>query len=156
MKIYVAKIIYFTKAICPLLGYSPTFLEANKLHVSDQPVDIIKVNVIYGSNISWRDVLKTVVLKVTLFEFRPSVSLGFKIVETPHNVIYLPVNVKGLENRTVRLCDQDNQVINLSTDETVNIRLHLKIKMGLIFRDLGLSLVVNPLTHTEELTSKNI
>lgn len=129
VEVYGEKSIDFTKAasIGSLLGYSPKVLEANKWHVSDKPVDIIKVNVIRVECNVARGSYQNGTEGHVIHEFYPSVPPGFKIVETPRNVIYLPVNVKRLENITVRLCDQDNHLINLR-DETVSIRLHLKQK----------------------------
>lgn len=131
VEIYGSDVIDFSKegSIGQLLGYSKTVLTPNKWHVSSNPVAIIKVNVIRVECNIARGSYQNGLEGHVVHEFYPVVPPGFKIVETPRNVIYLPVSVKRLENIIVRLCDQDNRLINLR-DETVNIRLHLKRKNG--------------------------
>lgn len=113
------------RTIGSLLGFSKRELEPNKKHVSDQPVNIIKVNaicvecnIITGSYINNKQVH-------TLHEFSPGVAPGYKIVEVPANVIYLPVNVKTLSSLTLKITDQDGNLVNFR-GETITIRLHLK------------------------------
>lgn len=113
------------KSIASLLGFKRQKLAANKLHTSELPVNIIKVNtiriecnIISGSFINNRQVH-------TLHEFSPNVGPGYKIVEVPKNVIYLPVNVKRISSLTVKLLDQDGDLINFR-GETITVRLHLK------------------------------
>lgn len=60
-----------------------------------------------------------------IHEFYPTVPPGYKIVEIPANVIYLPVNTTRIHNITVRLEDQTGHLINFR-DETITLRLHLK------------------------------
>lgn len=114
-----------SRTIGSLLGFSKRVLEPNIGHSSDQPVNIIKVNaicvecnIITGSFINNKQVH-------TLHEFSPGVAPGYKIVEVPANVIYLPVNVKRLSSITLKITDQDGNLINFR-GETITIRLHLK------------------------------
>lgn len=126
-EIYTSDEVDFTQkeSIAPLLGFSSRKLEANKWHESDNPVDIIKVNVVrIGCNVV-RGAYQNGAESHIIHEFYPSVPPGFKIVETPQNVIYLPVNVNKLHNITIVLRDQEDRLINLR-GETVNVRLHLK------------------------------
>ena len=113
------------RSIGSLLGFSQKILDANVVHMSDLPVNITKVNVIRvecniitGSYINGKHAH-------TLHEFSPSVGPGYKIVEVPRNVIYLPVNVKRISSITLRLVDQTDNIINFQ-GETITIRLHLK------------------------------
>ena len=94
-----------------MLGFTKTrTLEAYITHESDAPVDIIKVNAIQIH---------------TLHSFYPTVEPGFKIVETPSNVIYLPVNVNSIHNITLSIVDQDGDNIDFR-GEVITVRLHLK------------------------------
>lgn len=127
-EIYTTEGVNFTKesSIGPLLGFNRA-LEAddNKWYESDKPVDIIRVNVIrIGCNIA-RGSFDNGLESHIIHEFYPLVEPGFKIVEKPNNVIYLPVNVKQLSNITLTLNDQEGRLINLR-GETVNVRLHLR------------------------------
>jgi len=57
--------------------------------------------------------------------FFPNAAPGYKIVEVPSNIIYLPVSVRVIDNITVKIVDQDSDIIDFR-EETITIRLHLK------------------------------
>jgi len=61
----------------------------------------------------------------TLFSFFPNVPPGYKIVQSPHNLVYLPVTRHVISDMRVWLTDQNNRPLNLR-GETVTVRLHLK------------------------------
>jgi hypothetical protein len=61
-----------------------------------------------------------------LHEFSIRVSPGYKIIEVPRNVIYLPVTVNEIGSVTVKLIDQNGHKINFKTEEEISIRIHLK------------------------------
>lgn len=119
--------IYFNvkNTIGDLLGFSKRMLKANIKHKSDERVNINKVNairiecnIISGSYVNNKPVH-------TIHEFAPTVPPGYKIIEVPRNVIYLPVNVKQITSVTLRLVDQDGDLINFR-DESITARLHIK------------------------------
>ena len=60
-----------------------------------------------------------------LHSFYPTVEPGFKIVETHSNVIYVPVNVKRVDNITLSVVDQDGDIVNFR-GEVITVRIHLK------------------------------
>lgn len=108
-----------------LLGFKPAKIPANRLTISDNVVDIFKVNSVHvdcniatGSFINGR-------LAHTIFQFFPSVSAGFKIIEEPTPVIYLPVTTRSISNITLRIVDQSGNLVNFR-GEKVTIRLHLR------------------------------
>lgn len=120
-------VIYFNRdrSIGGLLGFSKRELPANVIHTSDLIVNIVKVitirvecNIISGSySNSTRSHI--------LHEFSPTVAPGYKMVEVPRNLIYLPVNVKTISSLTVKIIDQDGDLINFR-GETISIRVHLR------------------------------
>lgn len=115
-----------TESIGHLLGFTEDkLLEAYKKHTSDAPVDIIKVNTIRIRCNIVQGSYKNGENEHTLHSFYPTVEPGFKIVETPANVIYLPVNVHRINNITLSIVDQDGDVINFR-GEVITTRLHLK------------------------------
>ena len=119
--------IHFDKpqSIGSLLGFSSQKLPPNILHKSDLPVNIIKVNLIrIECNIISGSYINGVQVH-TLHEFSPAVGPGYKIIEVPTNVIYLPVNSRRISSLTVKFLDQDGDLINFR-GETITIRLHLK------------------------------
>jgi hypothetical protein len=109
-----------------LLGFEAKIYNYNdRPHEGTRNVDILKVNsilihcdIIAGSYIDGEN-------SPTLYSFFPNVSPGYKIVESPHNLIYLPVTTYVIREMRVWLTDQSNRSLNLR-GETVTIRLHLK------------------------------
>lgn len=119
--------VYFDKpnSIGSLLGFTKRTLAPNKWHFSDLPVNIMKVNVIrILTNITTGAYMNNNLVH-TLHEFFPTVPSGYKINETPKNVIYLPVNVRRVTSISIKIVDQDNQLINFR-GETISVRLHLR------------------------------
>lgn len=114
-----------SNSVGELLGFSKKKLIADQWHISDKPVNItnintihVQCNIIQGSYMNNKQVH-------TLHEFCPEVSPGYKINEVPRKVIYLPVNTKRISSITLKLVDQDNNLINFR-GEPITIRLHLK------------------------------
>jgi hypothetical protein len=109
-----------------VLGYSSRFLVPNILYESDIPVNIIKVltirvecNIVYGSYYNSST-------SHTLYEFAPSSDPGYSINIEPKNLVYLPVlNNRVITNITLRLIDQDGQLVNFR-GENIVVRLELK------------------------------
>ena len=61
----------------------------------------------------------------TIYSFFPNVSPGYKIVQNPKNLIYLPVTLSTISSLEVTLTDQNEKMLNLR-GETVTIRFHIK------------------------------
>lgn len=108
-----------------ILGFSKRKLAAKKLHESDLPVEIIKVttiriecNIIKGSHYNSQS-------SHTLYEFAPTVDPGFNISIEPRNLIFLPVNTTTINNITLRIFDQNANLVNFRGEEII-IRLELK------------------------------
>lgn len=111
--------------VASLLGFEKKKLPPNKIHVSDSVVNIMKTNAICvdcsiatGSYVNGKS-------GHLIYSFFPQVPVGAKIVETPQNVIYLPISVKSIRNISLKIVDQDGKLLNLQ-GETVTVGLHLK------------------------------
>jgi hypothetical protein len=94
-------------------------------HEGVNNVDILKVNsilvhcdLIGGSYVNGQNF-------PTLYSFFANVPPGYKIVQSPHNLVYLPVTRHVINDMRVWLTDQNNRSLNLR-GETVTVRLHLK------------------------------
>lgn len=119
----------FTKAdsIGSLLGFPTTsgVLEPGKTHTSENTVNIIKVNVInITCNIvqgAYRDGANEHILHT----FYPTVPPGFKIVEKPHNLVYLPLNTSYISDIVLNVLDQNGDVIDFR-GEIITLRLHIR------------------------------
>lgn len=108
-----------------LLGFKPKLYEKDVVHKSELPVSILKVNairvecnIITGAYVNGD-------LVHTIHEFFPSVPAGYKVIEVPANVIYLPIAVQSIHHLQLRIVDQDGELINFR-GETITIRLHVK------------------------------
>lgn len=62
--------------------------------------------------------------------FYPTTAPGFKIVEKPSNVIYLPISMRYVDEIILKITDQDGRLINFR-NELVTVRLHLKKHNGI-------------------------
>lgn len=124
--IYPREDIDFTKdsTIGPLLGFNRRVLRANQWHISDAMISISKLNsinvhcnIISGSyqNNSQAHIIH---------EFDLRAPTGFKISESPRHLIYLPVTISQLTSITVRITNQDGELIDLR-GERISVRLHL-------------------------------
>jgi len=114
-------------SIGQLLGFSTTtaVLEPNKTYSGDKTVTILKVdsiditcNIIQGSyrNGENHHILHT---------FYPTVAPGYKIVERPQNLVYLPLNTSFISDIVLNILDQDGNHIDFR-GEGITIRLHIK------------------------------
>ena len=61
----------------------------------------------------------------TIYSFFPDVSPGYKIIENPHNLLYLPITVDTIHGITIRLTDQNGSELILR-GENLLIRFHLR------------------------------
>lgn len=113
------------RSIGSLLGFKKRKIKAGVEEDSDYIVNINKVNalqiycnLITGSYNNGQPVH-------VLYHFFPNVPAGFKIIESPQLPIYLPVTGNVISTLTVRVLDQDGNIVNFRGEE-VTIRLHLR------------------------------
>jgi len=60
-----------------------------------------------------------------IYSFFPNVGPGFKIVQEPLNLIYLPITLNTLSQMETKLEDQNGKLINLRGEE-LSIRFHIR------------------------------
>ena len=121
-------------------GYSVDFNQANSLskvlgftgnkynegfHESEKPVNILNINsilvnidIIDGSYVNGKT-------KNTIYSFFPDVSPGFKIIESPVNLVYLPILPQTIQNINLTITDQDENILNLR-GEKLTARFHIR------------------------------
>lgn len=109
-----------------ILGFkNKTLIGDGKSNVSDNPAEIIKVNSLcIDCSIAEGSYLNGTPVHI-IHQFFPNVSPGFKIIESPQNIIYFPVTVKVIDKITVKIIDQNGDLVNFR-NETVTLRLHVK------------------------------
>lgn len=127
-EIYCNEVINFKEnSIAQLLGFNyGDVLTAGRWHESPNQAAIVKVDVIRVQCDIVRNSYRDGVESHILHEFYPMVEPGFKIVEKPSNVIYLPIYSQGLLYRiNIRLEDQYGNLVNFR-NENIIIRLNLR------------------------------
>ena len=94
-------------------------------HESEKPVNILSINsilvnidIIEGSYVNGKT-------KNTIYSFFPDVSPGFKIIESPKNLVYLPLLTDTIHNLNLSITDQDDNLLNLR-DEKLTARFHIR------------------------------
>lgn len=126
-EMYCDKTIDFTNdnSIGSLLGFSKNRFPPNKLHKSEQmaytnPLSCLRVecNIVCGAFINRRQ-------SHTIHEFYPLVAPGYKIVESPSNLIYYPVLNNRIDSVKIEIKDQNGKPINFR-GEPITVRLHIR------------------------------
>ena len=94
-------------------------------HESENVVDILRINsilvnidIISGSYVNGTT-------KNTIYSFFPDVSPGYKIIESPVNLVYLPTTLDTIDSLNVTITDQDYHLLNLR-NEKLTIRFHIR------------------------------
>jgi len=62
----------------------------------------------------------------TLHEFGINVPPGYKMTVTLHNLNYLPINCDEISTLSIRIVDQNGDLVNLRS-ENVLIRIHIRL-----------------------------
>lgn len=119
--------IYFDKerSLRDLLGFQSGILDTVGEHEGVNPVDILKVNTILVNCDAIDGSYLNRIKHPVLYSFFPNVPPGYKIVEKPNNIIYLPITSPILDNLQVWLTDQNMHPLNIRK-EVVTLRLHLR------------------------------
>ena len=112
-------------SIRSILGFQSRILNAGETHISDNVVNILKVNIIRvecslasGAFINGKPCH-------TIHEFFPDVAPGYKLDIVPKTITYLPIVRKSIPSVTVRFLDQDDNLIDFR-NETLTCRLHIR------------------------------
>jgi len=61
----------------------------------------------------------------TIYSFFPNVGPGYKIIEVPVNLVYLPITLHTISVMETKLTDQNGKLINLRGEE-LSIRFHIR------------------------------
>lgn len=108
-----------------LLGFTQKKLPAMKRHYSDYPISITKVNSICIECNLIKNSFNNNTSVHIIHMFYPNALPGYKIVENPSNVIYLPINTRFIDEIVLKITDQNGNLVNFK-GEVVTVRLHLK------------------------------
>ena len=105
------------KSINRLLGFH-SILYTSGFHESENMVNILTINSILVDIdiISGRYVNGST--QPIINSFFPDVSPGYKIIENPHNLLYLPITADTIHSITIWLKDQNGNELNLRGDNS--------------------------------------
>ena len=112
------------KSINRLLGfhirlYTSGFNESeNLVNILTINSILVNIDIISGSYVN-------VSTQPTICSIFPDVSPGYKIIENPHNLLYLPITSDAIHSITVLLTDQNGNVLNLRGEDLI-MRFHLR------------------------------
>ena len=79
---------------------------------------LVNIDIISGSYVNGTT-------KNTIYSFFLKVSPGYKIIETPVNLVYLPLILDAIDSLKVSITDQDDNLFNLR-NEMLTIRFHIR------------------------------
>ena len=108
-----------------ILGFKDVILEPLKKHISNDLVSIIQTEYLAISCNLVKNSYKNGDLNRILHTSMLTVPPGYKIVEFPSSIIYLPVVDRTISNIEVTICDQNNNLVDLR-GENSSIQLHLR------------------------------
>ena len=90
----------------------------NMVNISTINSILVNIDIISGSYVNGST-------QPTIYSFFPDVSPGYKIVENPHNLLYLPITSDTIHSIAIWLTDQNGNEINLR-GENLSMRFHLR------------------------------
>ena len=109
-----AKVLGFTGA-----KYTEGFHESeNVFNILRINSILINIDIISGSYVNGTT-------KNTIYSFFPKVSPRYKIIETPVNLVYLPITLDTIDSLKVLITDQDDHLLN-NRNEILTIRFHIR------------------------------
>ena len=107
-----------------VLGFDSKIFTKGR-YESDHLVDIMNINsILVNCDIVSGSRLNGIEAPV-MYSFFPNVSPGEKIVETPKNLIYVPITTTIISTLTCWLTDQDGKALDLR-GEKLSIALHIR------------------------------
>lgn len=106
-------------------GFADCTLAAETVKISENPVSISSLNtvviecdIVNGSFSNGKP-------GHSIHEFSPNIDHGFKIIEVPRHVVYLPINRRKIQSIQIRIVDQDGELLDFR-GEKITCRVHIR------------------------------
>ena len=113
-QISLAKVLGFTGA-----KYTEGFHESeNVVNILSINSILVNIDIIAGSYVNGTT-------KNTIYSFFPKVSPGYKIIESPINLVFLPITLDTIDKLELSVTDQDDHLLNLK-NEKLTVRFHIR------------------------------
>lgn len=115
-----------SKTIASIFGFEPRTIPSSSMVEADHSlgsfnVSTIRVNCDLVSGSFYNDLSTH-----TIHEFYPKPLSNYKLIEQPHNLIYLPVVRQRISNINVTVADQNGRPIDFEDGTLINCRFHIK------------------------------
>jgi len=111
-------------SIGSVLEFNPDFYRVH-YQESQKMVNVLNINsilvnvdIISGSYVNGQR-------NPTIYSFSPAVSPGYKIIETPSNLVYLLITLDAIYSMEITLTDQNGNLLNLR-GENVSMTFHVR------------------------------
>ena len=111
-------------SIAKVLGFTGTKYTKG-FHELENDVNILRINSILVNIDIISGSYSNRTTKNTIYSFFPKVSPGYKIIESPVDLVYLPLTMGTIDSLNVSITDQDNHLLNLR-NEKLTIRFHIR------------------------------
>ena len=99
--------------------YTSRFNESeNMVNIHTINSILVNIDIISGSYVNGST-------QPTIYSFFPDVSPRYKIIEKPHNILYLPITSDTIHSITIWLTDQNGNELNLR-GKNLSMRFHLR------------------------------
>ena len=113
-----------SNSISIILGFNSVILSHGR-NISDSIVNIIDFNSIFVNCDCINESYVNGISSPVIYSFGPKVSPGYRIVESPVNLVYLPLNRKTLSEFSVWITDQVGRPIDFR-GENITCRFHIR------------------------------
>ena len=97
-------------------GFNESENMVNILHINSI---LVNIDIISGSYVNGST-------QPTIYSFFPGVSLLYKIIENPHNLLYLPITADTIHSITIWLTDHNGNELNLRGENLSMQFFHLR------------------------------
>ena len=97
---------------------------SSEFYESENMVNILTINSILANIDTIQGSYVNGSTQHTIYSFFPDVSPGYKIIENPHNLLYLPITSDRIHSVTIWLTGQNENELNLR-GENLSIRFHV-------------------------------
>jgi hypothetical protein len=111
-------------SLSSVLGFNNK-IYSDGYNASENVVNIITINSIFANTDIVGGSYVNGLSKPTIYSFFPNVSPGYKIVENPRNLVYLPLLMDTISSIETSLTDQNGKLLNLR-GENLTIRFHIR------------------------------